>query len=384
MTSFDFWTKKEKFLILEVGDEGTAGFLLNLDADKKLNLEKTWASFSWPKLSKHLRRHLEKWKVVVSAHPSLASTVILPIKLERESSLAEHPLTNIELENLLVQATAKIFTQVRGEASRELGVDELDTILIDNRVSNFKIDNHHVMNPIDFRAKKIEAVLELTLTTRSIFDDWKNQFSIGETKNFFFTESARAELFTLKKVKSPPLNLIILNDHAASQFFRLEKAAVGELIHRRRLRWSSNQILNTIAANLSVSVSVAGKLYSLYVKKELSPRISRHFNAILKPVISSLLRQLHSSRFKGTVYLDTPLPLPPSFPRRSGRLVFEKLPFESLTEKLGFKVDPALWLWSEGQIFKRLAPFLEFYYNNEDLAINHWLRRRLHWLGSNR
>lgn len=375
---------KEKYLILEVGEKNTSGFLLRLDPDKDLILEKVWENFFWTKISRRFRRRIEKWKVIVVADPSLATTIVLPIELEREDSFAKSPLSNIELENLLAQATAKVFTQVRGEASRELGVEELDTILIDNRVSNFKIDGHHVMNPVDFRAKKIEAVLELTLTTRTIFNDWKNNFSIGETKNFFFTEAARAELFLLKKIKSPPINLLILSSRQNSQFSKLEKAAVGELIHRVKLKWATNSIISTIEQDLSVSSAVAHKLYSLYSQKKLSSRITRHFNLILKPAIVPFLKHLEELKARGAVYIDTALPLPPFFSRKQGRATLENLPFDDLINKLGFRFDSSKWPWSDNQIFKHLAPFFEFYYNNEDLAINHWLRRRLHWLGSTR
>jgi len=373
---------KEKYLILEVGEKSTSGFLLRLDPDKDIILEKVWEDFFWAKLSRRFRRRLEKWKVIVVADPSLATTIVLPIELEREDNFAKTPLSSIELENLLAQATAKVFTQVRGEASRELGVEELDTILIDNRVSNFKIDGHHVMNPVDFKAKKIEAVLELTLTTRTIFNDWKNNFSIGETKNFFFTEAARAELFLLKKIKSLPINLLILSSRQNSQFSKLEKAAVGELIHRGKLKWATNSVINAIEQDLSISSSVAQKLYSLYSEKKLSPRITRHFNLILKPAIVPFLKHLEELKVRGTVYIDTALPLPPFLSRKQGHATLENLPFDDLINKLGFRFDSSKWPWPDNQIFKHLAPFFEFYYNNEDLAINHWLRRRLHWLGS--
>ncbi|MBI3588975.1 MAG: hypothetical protein HY093_00975 [Candidatus Liptonbacteria bacterium] len=381
---FPFWSEKEKFLILEVHDQRTEGFLLSLDSEKNLNLETTWDDFSLARLSRQVRRHLQNWKVVVSADSRLALTAILPIKLEREAGLASSPLSSIELENLLAQASARIFTQVRGEASRELGIEELDTILIDNRVSNFKVDGHHVMNPLEFRAKKIDAVLELTLTTRAIFDHWKNFFSIGETKNFFFTESARAELFALKKIRPLPLNLLILNREGHSELFRLEKAAVGELVHRSKIKWFSNLIFESLTSTLGVSDPVARKIYDLYLSKNLSPRLTRHFNLSLKPVFSSLFRHLENHPVKGPLYMDIDLKLPPFIPKKQGGAILADLPLGDLLDQLGFRTDFTQWPWPNLGAFRHLAPFFEFYYNNEELAINHWLRRRLHWLGSSR
>ena len=385
MIKINFWQKKENFLILEVSGKKSSGFLLSLDEEKNLKLEKYWPDFSWIKVSRRFLRHLEKWKVIVSADPSFASTISMPVKLEREAGMVRSPLSSIELENLLAQTSAKVFTQVRGDASRELGIDELDTILIDNRVSNFKIDGHHVLNPIDFKAKRLEALLELTLTTRSIFEDWKNFFNVGQAKNFFFTEISRSELFALKRFKSLPINLLVLNPGEFSHFFTLEKAAVGEVINRHRIRWSTSRLLEIIEKNFGVSRKVSLNLYNLFLEKGLSTRLERHISVLIKPSLDQLIKSLEHLRVKGHIYIDSNLNLPPALSLRKIKATTKKLPTDELTKHLGFSIiDESSWPWAKNQIFKHLAPFIEFYYNNEDLSINHWLRRRLHWLGSSK
>lgn len=382
MIDLNFWQKKEKFLILEVFKDRTTAFLLSLDLEKNLVLEKTWDNFSWSKTSARFRRSLEKWKVIISAHSSLALTTILPIQLERDPDLIKHPLSNVELENILAQTIARVFTQCRGEASRELNIEELDTVLIENRVVNFKVDNHHVLNPIDFKAKKISAVLEMILTTRDIFYDWKNFFSIGETRNFFFTESAKAELFAIKKIKSPPFHLLVLNPAAPSELFKIEKSTLGESIRRHKINWGLDVIFNSIESSFGISPKAAKKLYSLYLKEETSEKISKHFTLILKTAFQSIFTSLDRAKTTGPVYIDTPLELPPFFPKKRQSMSFNSLPTGELIEKLGFKIDLSAFPWPENQCLKRLAPFFEFYYNKDDLEINYWLRRRLHWLGS--
>jgi len=380
-----FWKKKEKFLVLEVSGEKNSGFLLSLDEEKNLNLEKYWPEFSWDRASRRLLRRLEEWKVIVSSSPSFAATISMPVKLEREAGMVKSPLSSIELENLLAQTSARVFTQVRGEASRELGIDELDTILIDNRVSHFKIDGHHVLNPIDFKATRLEALLELTLTTRSIFEDWKNFFNVGQAKNFFFTESSRSELFALKRFKSLPINLLVLSSGEFSHFFSLEKGAVGEVINRHRLRWSTSRLLESIEKNFGVSRKVSLNLYRLLLEKGLSPRLERHLTLLIKPILDQLVKGLEPLKVKGHIYVDSNLDLPPTLSLRKIKSTTKKLPTDELTGHLGFNIiNESVWPWPKDQIFKHLAPFIEFYYNNEDLSINHWLRRRLHWLGSSK
>ncbi len=381
MIDFYHWRKKEKFLVLEVFKEKTTGFLLSLDSEKHLFVEKIWPDFDWFQISRRFRRHLEKWKVIVAADSSLALTQILPIKLERDADLVKSPLSGIELENLLAQTIAKVFTKCREEASLELNIDELDAILIDNRVVNFKVDGHHVLNPVDFKAKKIEAILEITLTNRIIFEHWKNFFNIGKTKNFFFTESAKAELFALKKAKSLPIHLLVLNSYFPSYIFKLEKVVIGEVIFRKKINWSPGIFLEKIESSLGVSPKVARKLYSLYLAGSVSSKMSRYFTSLFKIELNQFLKQLDRFKIKGGLYIDTFLPLPLSFPRRRNQVSFNPLPFKDLVNKLGFKIRSHL-PWKDEEALKHLAPFFEFYYNKEDIEINHWLRRRLHWLGS--
>lgn len=385
MINLRLFHKKEKFLILEVSGEKNSGFLLSLDEEKNLKLEKFWPDFSWSKVSRRFLRRPEKWKMIVSAGPGFAATISMPIELEREAGMTRSPLTSIELENLLAQTSSKVFTQVRGEASRELGIDELDTILIDNRVSNFKIDGHRVLNPIDFKAKRLEALLELTLTTRSIFEDWKNFFNIGQAQDFFFTEISRSELFALKRFKNLPVNLLVLSSGEFSYFFNLEKGAIGEVVNRHRLHWSTSRLLEIIEKNFGVSRNVSLSLYNLFLEKGLSPRLERHISILIKPILDQLIKNLEHLKVKGHIYIDSNLNLPPALSLRKIKATTKKLPTDELTEYLGFNiVGESSWPWPKNQIFKHLAPFIEFYYNSEDLSINHWLRRRLHWLGSSK
>lgn len=373
--------KREKTLVLEILPQKTRGLLLSIEPDKNIKLEKFWENFSWSHLSRKLRHHIQNWKIVIAADPSLAVTLMFPIKMTREVERIKEPVSAVEIENLLAQATARVFNQCRADASRHLRIDELNTVLIDNRVSNFRVDGHQVINPLDFKARRVDAILELTLTTRDIFEEWKNFFSIGPKQNFFFTEFGKAELFVLSKTEPSPVNLMILTPDK-SHYFTLETTVLGPTIDRGRLRWSTNLLLKTISSTWGVSTPIARSIYNHYLNKSLSSNVIRFFDNNLKAAMNPFFVQAQRTRLKGVVYIDTHLPLPLVFPRRQGKVIFRDLPLTSLLDKLGFKINLAKWPWSRAQTLRLLAPFLEFYYNNKDLEINHWLRRRLHWLGT--
>jgi hypothetical protein len=379
--NFGIFEKQENFLIIEVNSASTTGLLIGLSEEKNITLKKYWPEFSLSKFYRRFRRRLEKWKIIVVAEPSLALTTIIPVKLDRELELVKEPISASELENMLAQATAKVFNQCRAEASQKLGLDELDTIIIEHSVSNFKIDGHKVMSPTGFRGKHINACLELTLTTRKIFDDWKNFFGANYDKRFFFTESSKAELSALRRLKPMPINLLSLRNDSAA-FFILEGDAAGSIISRGNLNWSLRLLLGVISENWQIKESVAARLYNSYLNDNISPRMKSHFDKILKPVLDLLFKQIGAAKMKGPAFMDSDLTLPVIFPKKVGKTTIHNLPDVSSLKELGFNIKPEEWPIPADQIFRRLSPFFEFYYRGKESPINSWLRRRLHWLGS--
>lgn len=373
---------KEKFLILEIYPSSTKGVLISIDPDKKITLEKIWENFSWSNLSRHFRQKVTNWNVVVAASPLLAATTILPVRLDRDRGSHSAPISAPELENLLAQATTKIFNQCRSFASRVLATDELDTILVDNRVINFRVDGHQVINPIDFKAKRIDAILELTLTTRAVFESWKNFFNIGQARDFFFTEISRSELSVLSKFKTAPQSLVVV-ETGGTTAFHLDPSSKNMFVKRATLDWDMNEILGAIRNNWGVEEPIAREIYSNYLKKEASPAVMRHLSRLLEPILTKFSQALQKTGFTGLVYLDSELPLPFVFPKKLSRMTLNDMPISSILEKFGFKADLKNWPIPDYIAARRLAPLLEFYYNNDkETDINHWLRRRLHWLGS--
>jgi len=372
------WSRPEKFLILEALPERTRGLLLSVDAEKNLQVRRFWEEFPVAKLSRRVPWEFGGTKIILAADPSLAFTVFVPVKLEREPAAAKEQLGILELENLLAQSIGKVFSQCRKQAGQALRVGELETVLVGSRVRNFKVDGHKVVNPLGFQGKKIEAVLELTLTTRKIFESWKSFFSTRE--KFFFTESARAWLTSLEKAGAATVNLITFRPETTS-FFILEPAATGTVIYRGKLDWETNRLLESITSSLGVSRSLAEELYGRYLRGETSSSGARWIDRILKPVLDSLFHAMKKTRLRGPIYVDTMTPLPIALPKRRGKIVLTALPLASLVEKLGFTLQPSRHNLSDTQLFRHLAPFLEFYYDKSDSSINHKLWRRLHWLG---
>jgi hypothetical protein len=314
--------------------------------------------------------------VIVAADPSLAYTTVVPVSVERES---DEPLTAVELENLLSQAVGRIFNQCRDAASRELGVDDLDTVLVMSRVLDFKVDGHRVVNPVGFRAATVEAIFDLTLTTRAVF--MRVRSLIGARRSFFFTEIGRAELVSLRAVQEPPVHLVVVGiPH--STLLTLRQAAVGYSIHRARLAWRSDTLRSRIADEWSVPAATAAELYTAYRRGDFSPRAARAMAAVLRPALTAFFADLAAHHARGLVYLTTPVPLPLALPFRRGSCTVSEPPLDRILAHAGFTLRQPVRGVAPDELFRKLAPFLEFYYDKSDSEINRWLRRHLHWLGA--
>lgn len=351
--------------------------LLALDDEKKLTPEKPWHDFSFKGTEAHKIQNLKKRKLIVSADPALTTMVSLPIGFRRDKENVNQPLALVELETLLTQEISKVFNRERREASSRLGHDELHTILVNAQALNFKIDGHLVLNPLGFPGKVVEAVLELTFTTREIFENLKDFFSAQE--GFFFTEAARAGLRTLVKFREPPVSLIVMKSGGASAFI-LERSAWGHRISREEINWPFHSIFEAIASSLPVSHRVVLELYRLHLAGETSENFSRALGKIMKPETEKFLEKIKKSKLKGSAYIHSPVPLPLSLPHARSSVTLDDVPLEKVLEKSGFRLDASDWPFADSEIFMRLAPFFEFYYDKSDSEINHKLRRRIHWL----
>ena len=377
MLDLDFLKPREKFLLLEIAPKRTSGLLLSVDKEKNIRAEKFWEDFSFKKVHGDPLKSLRKRQIIVSAHPEFVASIICPVSLERDEANAQKPLNITELEGLFSQALGRLQSKYRREASLRLEVEELDVVLIGAKAGSFKVDGHMVLNPLGFHGRTPSAILELTFTTRQIFDDLKEFFKAQE--GFFFTGSPRAALSILSRLESLPLNLV-LAENGRSFYFMLDKAAWGHAIKEEKVPWSLGGIFEAISRALALSPKLTFAVYEKYLEKEMSDNMSNALGRVIKPEKDALLEELKKLNPRGRVYVHSRAPLSFAFPFRLGRAVMDELPLETALERLGFRLEFGEWPFAKGEIFMRLAPFFEFYFDRSGSEINSRLRRRLHWL----
>ena len=375
--NFRFWRKREKFLLLEVRPDRTTALFLSMDRESRLRIDREKEHIGPKEMQAFLKVHRAKSNIIIAADPSLVVTSFLPLHIERAAK--DTPLSPTELENLLSKGIAQVFNQCRADAAQELGVDDLDTILVNSQVVHFKIDGHQVLNPVGFPAKTVQAVAELTLTTRPVFE--RLHELLASHRTFFFTEPGRAGLLSIAKVRGMPVRLVTLGAEQSS-YFVMQKAAVGYHMTRARLVWHTVRFREAIADAFGVTHQIAQDLYALYLTGGLSASAMRYFDRLVKPSLQALAAELKLAHLKGETYCAVDMVLPVALPHRSGGVTLTEPPLADIMQALGISFVPDEWGKTTAERFMRVAPFLEFYFKKNTSEINEWLKRHMNWLGA--
>lgn len=365
----------ENFLALEIGRTSVCGCFISLDREKRIFLKKPVSERPWGAKIPRFSPIPRKPTPVVACDSSIAYTAIIPVHLIRER--IREPLRQVELENLISKAVGKTINKSREEAAGAIGVDELDVMLAKSRVVDFMLDDHQVLNPIGFRAQKIEALVELTFITRGALCEIKR---ITGDPSAFITELAHAELSVLGKVEKSPIRLLRLG-LTRSAFLTREPALIGYSLKRGELNWSLSCFEEAIREAWGVSGLVGRRLYKNELLGSHSPSTSRFLGKLIKICSQLFGAELEASGLRGKVFLDSALPLPFKLPLKKKGITLEEPPIDPLLERFGFSLDPEGAASEKETVFRRLAPFFEHFYDRGHGGMNEWLRKRLNWLG---
>lgn len=380
----------EKFLVLELMPSGVNGLFLSVDEDRNLLFEKFVRNIDLKKFFKSPMRRAtqQSWegnylfkghrRVIAVADSTLATTIPIPVNLVRETGAERTEISVPELENMIAQEQAKIFNQCRNAAAERLGVHELDTMLVGEKAKYFKVDGDEVVDPVGHAGKKISLLLELTFTTREIFETLQQFFNAPE--DFFFAESAQVRLSSLARARKLPINLVF-SDHGTTSLFILEQTKEGHpILYREPFTWNFEAIFGRIAGELGVSAAAAQAVYGHYAKKGFSDMAARAFKKMIDPAVEELLSEVEKKKLKGFLYIDAPHALPLAMPYHHAGVVLDELPLAEILRGLGFSEGVQGSTLSSHALARHLLPFLEAYFDKSDLEINQKLRRRLHWL----
>ncbi|MEK7076843.1 MAG: hypothetical protein AAB967_01280 [Patescibacteria group bacterium] len=370
-----FKTRAEKFLVVRVGPEKISALSFALTPRRALSFLKFHNPLRIEDFSRRAKFPRDECQVVVSVHPAMVHRTVIPVGFRRTD--AARPLESHEVENAFGQAVSRVLNEMRADASRALGTADIDTMLIASRVENFAVDGHHVVRPAGFPARDVRAEIELTFTSRNLYE---RLHPLIQAQKFFFTDHARAGIRALLKMHRPPVGLVGGGDERAL-CCTYELKGGKPYVRVRELNWSARAFPGNIAEAWGVSNAVAETIYARYLKKEISEPLTRRLRAVLAPAVQSFFSLVRRAGARGRVFLSLPCDVPFTMPHRRGGAIFEEPSLPMLFETTGIALAPEAWPLSAHGLFAHLTPFLEFYHDKGDMMFNHWLERRLHWLG---
>jgi len=381
---------REKFLVLEIAPEGTQGWFLSVDDDRNIIFEKTVKDIDLKKFFKFTRAPMrsltqKSWegeqmfksrrRVIAAADPRLATTIPIPLDLPRDEGLRRSKITSTEAENMIAQALQKIFNGCRTEAASRLKIHELDAVLVGAKAARFKVDGKAVASPAGYPGKEISLFLELTFTTRDIFDDLQQFFNSPD--EFFFVEAPQAHLVALSRIRKLPLNLIVAKEHGAALYVFQHAKGEHPVLYRETIEWAFDAVFKAIREAFSVSDDTARELYKMYRRGGTSADVARAFKKMLEPALAAFFKEIERAKVNGAVYIDTVHDLPFDVPYKHAGASFEAHPIGDVLGKFGFSADLAK---RSNADVRAAIYFLEAYFDKSNSLINEKLRRRVHWL----
>lgn len=366
---------REKFLILNIEPTGPRAVVLGIGEDKNIRFQKNPDDWKIPKFLRDISK--SKLTAVVSLHPALGAVRIVPFRFVRQTQSA--PLEHTELENFLAQLSQKAFLEFRADVAEELGIDELDAILVESKPFAYRADGSSVSSPIGHKSKEIHGFLELLFTTRDAFD--LMQPTIYSGNPVFMTLHDKSELMSLKKMGMTKISLLEFSEEGGARIlkFDLDKRN-DEPMSRKSVAWSPSRFMTRLEELWNVDHKTATYIYFRYLKDEISPKLRAQIERIWNKETGILFSALKQAGAKGEVYVKTWMPLPLTLPARQKGITLLEFPFGDIFEKLGFTFEGKLSELAPGEAFAQLSPFVECYYDSSDPQVSHSLRRRIHWL----
>lgn len=368
------FNNREKFLILNIEPTGPRAVVLGVGEDKNIRFQKNLDDWKIPQFLKDISS--KNMTAVVSLHPALGAVRIVPFRFVRQTQSA--PLELTELENFLAQLSQKAFLEFRADVSKELGIEELDAILVESKPFAYRADGSSVSSPIGHKSKEIHGFLELLFTTRAAFD--LMQPTIYSGNPVFMTLHDKSELMSLKKMGMAKISFLEFSEEGGARLlnFDLDKKN-DEPMSRKSVAWSPSRFFTRLEELWNVDREIAASVY-FNLREDVSPKLKTQIEKIWKAETEALFSALKQVGARGDVYIKSWLPLPLYFPARQKGITLLEFPFGDIFDKLGFTFEGKLSELSPGEVFAQLSPFVECYYDSSDPQVSHSLRRRIHWL----
>ena len=198
---------------------------------------------------------------IAQRDPNTVATIFSSEKVVRE-----HPtksLTPVELENYVSQAVWKFFNHSRQEASKRLGVGEMDLVTTDVRVVGIKIDGHQVINPIGFTGRELEITLSVSMS--------KEAPSNGETH----IEGGAVRAYMIAMLDGVERAYYVESQEGLTTIFVVDRGSVN---HVSNFDWGRKDVVFHLQDHFDLDEEHVWPVCEKYTKGEMSDALGRKFD----------------------------------------------------------------------------------------------------------
>jgi len=261
---------------------------------RKIKIDKYWQWFNYTeegfgeedfveKLTELIKKVSKKSLLIICLEEPFAKSTKTRLSVIRENPLI--PIDNDDLENIILNLVWRLYDKERMYVAQQLKIPEWDVVLAEAKISEPKIDDKKILNPIGFRGKTMSFCLENTYlyylfweTIKNILESGKGELLVCAEKNLLFDKN-----FSLIN-KGEKILLVNIGLYSTGV------GIMGNYLNSfKHFNWGKINLEKVISKKLSVSDKIAKDLIRDYQENKLSKNAFDWFKKLLEKELKLLV-----------------------------------------------------------------------------------------------
>ncbi|MEK7089624.1 MAG: hypothetical protein AAB920_02280 [Patescibacteria group bacterium] len=218
-------------------------------------------------------------RAILALHSSSATTVEGVVNVVRDRP--REMITEGELDAMLFKAFWSFLNRYRPFAAKKFNTNELDPVVANIAVCGVSLGDHKVFNPLDFSGANVTIRFRGTFVPREIL------IPVERLSKFVKGNMFVVERGTILSVALNQENAFIDIGDATTTIYMSYK---GESAYLHELEWGVGRIMKAIAKFFGVSESIVPEILRRYTKNQVSEKVRRTIERIVKEEVRELHR----------------------------------------------------------------------------------------------
>ncbi|MFA5173342.1 MAG: hypothetical protein WC435_03015 [Candidatus Paceibacterota bacterium] len=327
-------------------------------------------------------------KIIIVGASSFVYTVPAWVRVDRMNHKEE--INEGEIENLISQAVWKFLNLFRPQAVNLLGIGESDILLSGIRNLSVKVNGHKVLNPIGFKAKTVEFLIEETFVNRDYYRALEEALG-RKFKIEFISELGLIDSETILRsfnfensfslLRFFPESVLILKSFYKN--LSREDISLPVLKEESCLEWDSSFLSSCLGKKLNLDNETSFKVINLVSGKSSSGKIEKFVKDSLLEEWDVFFKKIYSKgklEKESRIFVLDEKNIPDFIFDKKNKPRLEKPDILKIIEKLGFSVSSEVSGLEIESVFSSISGFLEYYFSSHEDQLNKMARRRAKWL----